>query len=73
MTLMTKVRASRMFGFAMNYFARGERTGWGAGSRNVDTVRLDWVVGPSGYEPQSSILEIWRQAKGEVVQSMAER
>ena len=72
MILMTKVRASRMFVFAMNYFAPGERTGWGAGSRNVDNARLDWVVGQSGYEPEASILEIWRQAKGEVVQSVAE-
>ena len=73
MTLMTKVRAPRIFVFAMNYFAPGERTGWGAGSRNVDMVRLDWVVGPSGYEPEASILEIWRHAKGEVVQSVAKR
>ena len=73
MTLMTKVRASRMFLFAMNYFAPGERAGWGAGSRDVDKARLDWVVGPSGYEPEASILQIWTQAKGEVVQSVAER
>ena len=72
MTLMTKVRASKMFVFAMNYFAPGERTGWGAGSRNVDVARLDWVIGQSGYEPEESVLEIWRRAKAEVVQSVAE-
>ena len=72
MTLMTKVRASRMFVFAMNYFAPGERSGWGAGSKNVDMARLEWLVGQSGYEPEESILEIWRRAKGEVLQSVAE-
>lgn len=35
--------------------------------------RLDWVIGPWGYEPEKSILEIWRQAKGEVLQIVAER
>ena len=73
MTLRTEVKASRMFTFAMNYVAQGERTGQGAGSRNVDMPRLDWVIGSSGYEPEESILEIWRQAKGEVVQSVAEQ
>lgn len=73
MTLKTEVKASRMFTFAMTYFAPGERTGRGAGSRNVDMPRLDWVIGRSGYEPEESILEIWRQAKGEIVQSVAER
>ena len=73
MTLKTEVKASRMFIFAMSYFAPGERKGWGAGSRNLDVPRLDWVIGPSGYEPEESILEIWRQAKGEVLQSVAER
>lgn len=33
--------------------------------------RLDWLIGTSGYEPKESILEIWRQAKGEIVQSVA--
>lgn len=73
MTLKTEVEASRIFTFAMTYFAPGERTGRGAGSRNVDMPRLDWVIGRSGYEPEESILEIWRQAKGEIVQSVAER
>ena len=73
MTLKTEVKASRWFIFAMNYFAPGERTGQGAGLRNVDMPRLDWVIGSSGYEPEESILEIWRQAKGEIVQSVAER
>ncbi len=73
MTLKTKVRAYRMFPFAMTYFAPGERTDWGAGSRNVDMPRLDWVIGTSGYEPEESILKIWRQAKGEIMQSVAER
>ena len=73
MTLLTKVRASNMFFFAMNYSAPGERNRWGAGSRNIDMARLHWVVGASGYEPEESILEIWRRAKGEVVQSVAER
>lgn len=73
MTLKTEVKASRMFTFAMTYFAPGERTGRGAGSRNVDMPRLDWVIGSCGYEPEDSILEIWRQAKGEVVQSVTER
>lgn len=73
MALKTEVKASRTFTFAMTYFAPGERTGRGAGSRNVDAPRLDWVVGPSGYEPEESILDIWRGAKGEVVQSVAKR
>lgn len=73
MTLKTEVKAARMFTFAMRYFAPDERTGWGVGSRNVDLPRLDWLVGPSGYEPEESILKIWRQAKGEFVQSVAER
>ena len=73
MTLKTEVKAARMFNFVMTYFAPGERTGRGAGSRNVQTSRLDWVVGPSGYEPQESILKIWRQAKGEIIQSVTER
>lgn len=73
MTLKTEVRASRMFTFAMTYFAPSERTCRGAGSRNVDMPRLDWVIGPSRYEPEESILEIWRQAKGDVMQSVAER
>lgn len=67
MTLKTEVKSSRMFTFGMTYFAPGERTGQGAGSRNVDMPRLDWVIGPWEYEPEESILEIWRQAKGEVV------
>ena len=73
MTLKTEVNAYMMFIFAMNYFAPGKRTGRGAGSRNVDMPRLDWAIGSSGYEPEESILEIWRQAKGEIVQSVAER
>ena len=73
MTLKTEVKASKMFTFAMTYFAPGERTGRGAGSMNVEMPRLDWVTGPSGYEPEESVLGIWRQAKGEVVQSVAER
>ncbi len=73
MTLKTEVKAPRMFTFAMTYYAPGERTGRGAGSRDVDMPRLDWVIGPSGYEPEESILEIWKQAKGEIVQSVAER
>ena len=72
MTLKTEVRASRTFTFAMTYFAPSERTGRGAGSRNVDMPRLDWVIGPSGYVPEESILDIWRQTKGEVIQSVAE-
>ena len=71
MTLKTDVRAARYFTFRMTYFAPGERTGRGAGSRNVDISRLDWLIGRSGYEPKESILEIWRQAKGEIVQSVA--
>ena len=67
MTLMTKVRASSVILFEMNYCAPG--TGW----RNIDMATLDWVVGPSGYEPGESILDIWKQAKGEVVQSVEEQ
>ena len=67
MTLKTEVKASRTFTLAMTYLARGERAGRSAGSRNMDGPRLDWVVGPSGYEPAESTLEIWRRAKGEVV------
>lgn len=70
MTLKTEVRATRTFYFIMTYFAPGERTDRGAGSRNVELSRLDWMVGPSGYEPLESILEIWKQAKGEVMQSV---
>lgn len=75
MTLKTEVKASRMFTFSMMYCAPGERAGRGAGSRNmdVDVPRLDWVVGPSGYVPSEAILEVWRRAKGEVVQSVVER
>ena len=74
MTLKTEVRASRMFTFSMRYFAPGERADRGAGSRNVDVPRLEWVVGPSEYVPSEAILEIWRRAKGEgIVQSVAER
>lgn len=73
MTLKTEVRAFRMFTFSMTYFAPSERTGRGAGSRNVDMPRLDWVIGPSGYKPEESILEIWRHAKGDFIQSVAER
>ena len=73
MMLKTEVKASKMFTFAMTYFAAGEKTGRGAGSRNTDKPRLDWVVGPSRYEPEESILEIWRGAKGEVLQSVTER
>ena len=73
MTLITKVRASPTFSFRMDYLAPGQQSGWGSGSRNVGMPRLVWLVGPSRYEPEASILEIWRQAKGEVVQSVAER
>ena len=73
MTLRTEVKAFRNYVFSMNYFAPGERAGRGAGSRNVDKPRLDWVIGPSGYEPTESILEIWREAKGDIVQSVSER
>ena len=73
MTLKTEVKASKMFTFAMTYFASGEKASRGAGSRNTDKPRLDWVVGPSRYEPEESILEIWRGAKGEVLQSVTER
>ena len=74
MTLKTEVKRRRMFTFAMTYFAPGERAaGRGAGSRDVEKPRLEWVVGPSGYEPSGSILEIWRRAKGEVVLSVVER
>ena len=64
------------FTFAMTYSAGpGERTGGtAAGSRSFDNVpRLDWAVGPSGYEPEESILELWKLAKGEVVQSVTEK
>lgn len=55
----------------MTYFAPGERTGRGAGSRNVDVSRLDWVIGPSRYEPKESILEIGDRRRGRLC-SMAE-
>lgn len=67
MTLVTKVRAASKFIFQMRYSAPGVEW-W-----NGDTAMLDWVVGPSGYEPEESTLEIWRRAKGEIVQSVAER
>ncbi len=73
MILKTEVKALRRFIFAMTYLAPGERTGRGDGSRNVDMPRLDWLIGLSGYEPEESILEMWKQAKGEVVQSVTER
>lgn len=72
MTLRMQVRARRWFIFAMRYYAPGERTDEGAGARNLDMPRLDWVIGTLGYEPEESILEIWRQAKGEVLQSVGE-
>ncbi len=72
MTLKTEVRAYRRFTFAMTYFAPSERTDGGAGSRNVGIPRLDWVIGQSGYEPEESTLKIWRQAKGDIMQSVAE-
>ena len=72
----TRMKRSRMFTFAMTYSAvPGERTGGSAaGSRSFDDAsRLDWAVGPSGYEPEESILETWRLAKGEVVQSVTDQ
>ena len=67
MTLRTEVKAQTIFNFAMTYVAP-----WEAGSRNVDMHRLDWDIGPLGYKPEESILEIWRQAKGKVEQSVRE-
>ena len=74
MTLKTEVKGGRMCTFAMTYFAPGERAaGRGAGSRDVEKPRLEWVVGASGYVPAGSIVEVWRRAKGDVVLSVVER
>ena len=70
LTLETEIKASTLSIFAMTYLAPGERTGWGPGSWNVDRPRLNWAIGPSDYEPEESILEIWRQSKGEILQSV---
>ena len=70
MWLKTHFFSSKVFDFRMVYFAPGERMSQGPGSRNVDVPRLDWWVGPSGYEPVESTLKIWRRAKGEVVQTV---
>ncbi|MDI1487992.1 MAG: hypothetical protein OHK93_007266 [Ramalina farinacea] len=70
-----RLKHSWGFTFAMTYSeALGERTGGSAaGSRSFDDVsRLDWAVGLSGYEPEESILELWRLAKGEVVQTVTD-
>ena len=73
MTLRTQVRPRRWFTFAMRYYAPGERTSEVAGARDFDMPRLVWSIGPSGYEPVESILDIWRLAKGEVLQSVGEQ
>ena len=72
MTLQTEARASMNVRFAMKYFAPGEKTKHGAGSRNTDSHRLGWVIGTSGYEPPESVLNLWKEAKGEIVQNVAE-
>ena len=72
MTLETEIKTSRLSIFAMTYLSPSELTACGPGSRNADTSRLDWVIGSSDYEPEESILEIWRQAKGELLQSVGE-
>ena len=87
MSLSTDVRGSklrqspgfhlpntRIFTFKMTYSAPEERTHESAAPRSFDDVsRLDWVVGPSGYEPEDSILQLWRLAKGEVMQSVTDK
>ena len=72
MWLKTYVYPPGMFDFAMAYLAPGEMISQGPGSGDVDVPRLEWVVGASGYEPAESILELWRRAKGEVVQRVTE-
>ena len=64
MTLETQVRAINPFMFQFDFFAPGQETRFGHGSQDVGWPRLLWTVGPSGYVPEESTIEIWRQAKG---------
>lgn len=76
MTLGTEVRAFNRFIFAMIYLAPGIRPDCDDDDdepMDLDKPRLEWLTGPSRYEPAKAILEIWRRAKeGIVIQTTAD-
>lgn len=73
MTLKCEVRGRDWFNFVMNYYEVGQSAERGAGANDVDRPRLEWLVGKSRYEPEDEILEIWREGKGDVLESVRER
>ena len=72
MKLKTNVRGLREFDFSMTYSAPNEQAGFQADPSESHRPRLQWVIGISKYEPQQDVLEIWRSAKGEVLQSVVD-
>ena len=63
MTLVSKVQANNKFSFRMSFFAPGQKMYSGPGARDVDMARLVWAMGSSGYTPEESTVDIWRQAQ----------
>lgn len=64
MFLETEVEGRNSFSFGMSYWAPGEASSKDGGPADTEIPGLDWDVGPSGYVPEESTIEIWRQAKG---------
>ena len=76
MELQTDVAVPRSFLFGMCFYAPGRRGYPAPAKSDLEKPRLNWTVGHSGYIPQQSTVDIWKQSKsthGELISTIWQR